>query len=239
MKWPATWSAQKEITTLRGKMKVLVDKIEEYRSSEEDMHRALVSAQKTARTIEEESKARAEATLTEAQERADAILADARAQAESILAAARAQEAEIVGTLPTLRQAEERRFETAQKTAAEYIQSTTRKLAETLKYLSALQDADLTGVVVTPAPDERRAISAPAEEAPAEPAAEEPVAEEPAPAEEAAPVPAEDDIPDYFRDFENAVFSARQDDTPAEAPAADEDDAIADAADDDSPVFRF
>ena len=38
-------AAQKENATLRGKMKVLVDKIEEYRESEDAMRLALVSAQ--------------------------------------------------------------------------------------------------------------------------------------------------------------------------------------------------
>ena len=73
--------SQKELATMRAKMKVLVEKIEEYRGSEEDMHKALVSAQKTARTIEEEAKARADALLSEAQAKADAIVAEAQAQA--------------------------------------------------------------------------------------------------------------------------------------------------------------
>ena len=38
--------SQKELATMRAKMKVLVDKIEEYRGSEEDMHKALVSARR-------------------------------------------------------------------------------------------------------------------------------------------------------------------------------------------------
>ena len=39
-------NAQKEVAVLKGKMKVLVDKIEEYRASEDAMRLAILSAQK-------------------------------------------------------------------------------------------------------------------------------------------------------------------------------------------------
>ena len=103
------------------------------------------------------------------------------------------------------------------------------KLAETLKYLGALQDADLTGVIVTPAPDERKAIPAPAEEAEAAPAEEEPAAEEPAaeePAEE--PAPNATGKPDYFKEFEEAVYKTQN-----------ELDEALPAEDGDSPLFQF
>ena len=51
---------QKEFATLRGKMKVLVDKIEEYRSTEDAMRQALISAQKVAQEVENEARAKAE-----------------------------------------------------------------------------------------------------------------------------------------------------------------------------------
>ena len=58
-------ASQKEVSVLRGKMKVLVEKIEEYRGSEEEMNRALVSAQKLAKSIEEESRQKADTLVAE------------------------------------------------------------------------------------------------------------------------------------------------------------------------------
>jgi len=235
-------ASQKESATLRGKMKVLVDKIEEYRESEDAMHLALVSAQKVAKSIEEESRAKAEELVASAQAEADAILSAARAEAEA-----------VTGSIAQQRQAEELRYQKAQSAAAEYIQTTSKKLAETLTYLNSLKEADLLGAIVTPAPDERKAIAAPAgddaqgeeiEEAQEvqeiEEPADEPV-EEAAPAEEPQEVfpqegtfadePEEellptDDEPDYVQAFERAVY--------------DYDDAIPDAEDgDNAPMFRF
>jgi|P1105metagenome_2_1110788.scaffolds.fasta_scaffold12066_2 cell division initiation protein len=211
-------ATQKEAAVLRGKMKVLVDKIEEYRSSEDEMNRALVSAQKLARSIEEESRQKADAIIAEAQEKADAILAEAQEKADA-----------VTGNLTQLRQAEELRYQKAQSSAAECIQVTSKKLAETLAFLQSLQDSDLIGAIVTPVPDERKAIPAPAEE----PVEEAPAEEEPAPVEEApaeeAPAPAEE-APDYFQQFEKAVYQAEQ----------TVEDAIPEAEDgDEAPMFRF
>ena len=52
-------AAQRENATLRAKMKVLVDKIEEYRASEDAMRMTLMSAQKLSSQIESEARARA------------------------------------------------------------------------------------------------------------------------------------------------------------------------------------
>ena len=57
---------QKENTVLKSKMKVLVDKIEEYRANEEALNLAVVSAQKLAVQIESDARARANAMLAEA-----------------------------------------------------------------------------------------------------------------------------------------------------------------------------
>lgn len=65
-------ASQKENSVLKAKMKVLVDKIEEYRGNEEALNLALLSAQKLAVQIEKEAK-----------ERAAAIIADAEGQAKA------------------------------------------------------------------------------------------------------------------------------------------------------------
>ena len=63
----------KENAAMKSKMKVLVDKVEEYRSTEDSMRLALLSAQKMGSQIE-----------NDAQTKADAIVAQARESAERI-----------------------------------------------------------------------------------------------------------------------------------------------------------
>ena len=197
-------AAQKESATLRSKMKVLVDKIEEYRSNEDAMHKALVSAQKVAKTIQEESQAEA-----------DALLSNARAEAEKLVADARAEAEAITGSIVQQRQAEELRLQKAQIAAAEYVKKFRMVLEHENAFLDNLESSDFVqDVIVTPAPEEKKAIAAPAEE-PEE-------APEEAPAETAADV--------YTEAFEKAVYG--EDDQG--------EDAIPDAADgDDEPKFRF
>ena len=57
---------QKENAVLKSKMKVLVDKIEEYRSNEEALNMAVLSAQKLAVQIEAEARTRASSMIAEA-----------------------------------------------------------------------------------------------------------------------------------------------------------------------------
>ena len=61
-------AAQKESAVLKSKMKVLVDKIEEYRSNESALNQAVLSAQKLAVQIENDAKERAEKLISEAEE---------------------------------------------------------------------------------------------------------------------------------------------------------------------------
>jgi len=67
-------AAQKENAVLKSKMKVLVDKIEEYRSNEEALNMAILSAQKLAVQIENEARQRASATIADAEAKAQAVL---------------------------------------------------------------------------------------------------------------------------------------------------------------------
>ena len=97
-------ATQKENAVLKSKMKVLVDKIEEYRSNEEALNAAILSAQKLAVQIESEARQRAAATIAEAEKKAQETigsitdranfeekrLADAKAAAAKYIAAARA-----------------------------------------------------------------------------------------------------------------------------------------------------
>ncbi len=76
-------AAQKENAVLKSKMKVLVDKIEEYRANEEALNSVLMSAQKLAVQIE-----------TEARQRSAAMIADADRQVKARIGAIE-EEAEI------------------------------------------------------------------------------------------------------------------------------------------------
>ena len=60
-------TAQKENAVLKSKMKVLVDKIEEYRANEEALNLAILSAQKLAVQIESEARQRAAAMIEDAE----------------------------------------------------------------------------------------------------------------------------------------------------------------------------
>ncbi len=98
-------ASQKEIATLNAKMKYLADKIREYQGSEEAMNMALVSAQKLAKNIEEDARAKAEAL----------VAASAQKEADDILAAAKAESDRTIGAIEANRKAEELRYEGARR----------------------------------------------------------------------------------------------------------------------------
>ena len=95
---------QKENAVLKSKMKVLVDKVEEYRASEEALNMAVLSAQKLAVQIENDARTRSAAMIEEAErqvkariggieaetERQQKRLEDAKAATEKFFEAARA-----------------------------------------------------------------------------------------------------------------------------------------------------
>ena len=92
-------ATQKENTVLKSKMKVLVDKIEEYRANEEALNAAILSAQKLAVQIESEARQRAAATIAEAEEKAR----------------------ETIGSISDRADAEEKRLADAKAAVAKYI----------------------------------------------------------------------------------------------------------------------
>ncbi len=75
-------AAQKENAVLKSKMKVLVDKIEEYRANEEALNMAILSAQKLAVQIENDARQRASAMLAEADEQVKAKIGSIEEEAE-------------------------------------------------------------------------------------------------------------------------------------------------------------
>ena len=73
----------KENASLKSKMRVLVEKIEEYRQTEDSMRLALLSAQKMGAQMEADAQAKADAILKEANDAADAITRETRAEIEN------------------------------------------------------------------------------------------------------------------------------------------------------------
>ena len=76
-------ATQKENAVLKSKMKVLVDKIEEYRANEEALNSAILSAQKLAVQIETEARQRAAATIAEAEKQAQETIGGISARADA------------------------------------------------------------------------------------------------------------------------------------------------------------
>ena len=159
-------SLYKENAALKAKMRVLVDKIEEYRAVEEELRKTLYNAQVTAKD-----------TVSRAQTDAERILRDARANA-----------AKSVSDLQGQIQAEEKRLEEAKRLNAAY--------AEKIRKAMELGIRQMEDVLSAAAPAPKAAEPQPAPAAPVgqhtaifetvvQTMEAEPV-EEPAPAEEPA-----------------------------------------------------
>ena len=107
-----------ENAVLKSKMKVLVDKVEEYRSTEEAMRKALMTAQRMADEL-----------VQEAERKKEEILKEAEAQAS-------ARKANISKEL----EAEEFRLQQAQKATASFVEQVRALHAQHSDYLDHLQE---------------------------------------------------------------------------------------------------
>lgn len=148
-------SLYKENATLKAKMKVLADKVEEYRATEEAMRRAMLSAQKTA----DEMVAGAEA-------QAATIVSDAEHEAKDKIAAIRQEVAN-----------EQLRLTAAQNATAAYIAKLKDLYQNEMEYLASLSKlsaAPKIDKVAQTADAIGSAVEKAVEEVP--PVAEEPVA---------------------------------------------------------------
>ena len=109
-------SSQKENAVLKSKMKVLVDKIEEYRANEEALNMAILSAQKLAVQIE-----------SEARQRAAAMIEDAERQVKA-----------KVGSIQDQTAAEEQRLANAQTATKLFLDKAKSLLGDSLARLGAI-----------------------------------------------------------------------------------------------------
>ena len=107
-----------ENAVLKNKMKVLVDKVEEYRSTEEAMRKALLAAQRMADDL-----------VKEAEEKKDAMLAQTEKDAA-------ARKEELFHQLET----EEYRLKKAQEKTAAFVEKVRALHAQEAEYLAQLED---------------------------------------------------------------------------------------------------
>lgn len=131
----------KENMSLKNKMKVLVDKIEEYRSVDEEMRKALYSAQVTAREL-----------IQKTQAESQQVLDNARREAENILEAAHAEaEGRVAGMQQAIHE-EEERLRQAREVSAAYSQTVIELLQKSITAIQMIADsAPEAGSVVPPA----------------------------------------------------------------------------------------
>ncbi len=151
-------NAQKEIAVLKGKMKVLVDKIEEYRASEDAMRLAILSAQKVGKQIEDDAQARANKILSEAKNTSDRILGGLQHETAN----------------------EEAKLLNAKTSCAKFLEDVRNLCLTQLEYLDGVAGSKAASAPRAAA--RPNASAAPAEPAPAAPAEPVPAAQPEAPA---------------------------------------------------------
>lgn len=111
---------QKENVVLKSKMKVLVDKIEEYRTNESALNQAILSAQKLSVQIENDARTRSANIVAEAEAKAAALLGnidDRIAQEESRLQAAKLSSSKFFDSARELCQKQLQTLDTIMKAA--------------------------------------------------------------------------------------------------------------------------
>ena len=149
----------KENATLKAKMKVLVEKVEEYRSTEEAMRKTLLTAQQMADQMVVDAEAEKATIVSEAQKAAEGQLASIRREVESEELRLTAAQNATAAYISKLKELYEREIE--------YISSLSRLSAPQKQPDMVAQTADAIGSAVEKAVEET--ISAPLEEKKAPP----------------------------------------------------------------------
>ena len=144
---------QKENATLKAKMKVLADKVAEYRGNEDALRMAVISAQKMASTIETDARTRSDTMLSEAQAQADdtvagaeeqarGIVADAEARARQLVSDAEAQAEYLTGDAKHFLENEGMRLEEAKRESAKFIENMNLLCRRQLSFLEKVSEMD-------------------------------------------------------------------------------------------------
>ncbi len=153
----------KENAALKSKLKVLVEKVEDYRATEDSMRATLLTAQKMADSI-----------VRDAETKRDQMLAQAEIDAQTRIAALKQETVEA-----------EERLRKGQLQLAQFIAASREVCNRQLKYLEDLPEIPVAAPVITAAPAaEEQEVAEIEEKVMAAFSAEEIVAEEEAPAEE-------------------------------------------------------
>ena len=161
----------KENAVLKSKLKVLVEKVEDYRATEDSMRATLLTAQKMADSI-----------VKEAEQKRDGMLAEARAEAQSQM-----------GELDRQRRESEARLAQGKQELADFIATARSACEKELEFLSRLDS-----LAVSPEqPSTDAQMGAAAEEIHAHLAGPEPEPQpEPEPEPQPEPQPQADDYPE-------------------------------------------
>ena len=139
-------NSQKEVAVLKSKMKVLVDKIEEYRNNEAALNKSILSAQKLAQEIE-----------TEARDKAAKVVADAEKKAD-----------ETVGSITARAEFEEKRLAAAEAATAKFFDGMRAMCNAQLRNLESLC-ASTFSAQPAPKPEEAAPVSETYEDASSDP----------------------------------------------------------------------
>lgn len=153
---------QKENAALKSKMKVLVDKIEEYRGREDNMGRVLNIA---------------EETLKRAKEEADGMVAKAKEEADRIVASAKSETDNKLKNTQSEIDSETKKLEAARKSTVEFVARVSAAYQSQAKALVELAKSENL-VHNEPAKQQAEKPAAPAQQEQPQVEADEPVAAE-------------------------------------------------------------
>lgn len=190
----------KENAALKAKLKILAEKLEEYRATEDTMRSMLLAAQKMAASMTDEAK-----------EKSEKLLADAQSQREQILEEAQNAAAVANRDFQQKTEAARQKLSAAEEAMKDYVAQSLSLCRTQMQFLEKLPHSDLPAQESAEAQETVPAAqAAPAQEAPAQ---ETVPTEEAAPAQEAVPAQADeprDDAPtqDTVRIIGKDILSA-------------------------------
>ena len=178
-------AAKSEKAELLGKMKILADKITEYRSDESNIKEAMLGAQRMKTNIENEAKSKADSTVAEAQQYADKLIADAQARAGQLITEAQERSNKMLADAQAAAEAKvngvtsqvERERETLAQLQKEVSGFKNRLITLYREHLNLITNLP-EKAEKAPAPKASAPAPAPAPKAAAQPAAAEPQEEE-------------------------------------------------------------
>lgn len=156
----------KENAALKAKLKILAEKVEEYRATEDTMRSMLLAAQKMAASMTDEAK-----------EKSEKMLSDAQAEREKILEDAKNAAAVANRDFEQKTEAAQQKLAAAESAMKDYIAKSLAMCLMQVQFLEKLPHSDLpieegpdpAAQETAPAVEDQHAQEQPADETPAEP----------------------------------------------------------------------